>query len=185
MRPQARHGSAAVPGHVRARRPVRRLPCLCVRRHRRPAARRLRPCRLPSAGRLRAARIPGHRRRTSPNPVPSAYRRTTAPHRPSAAARCPHPHRTAAPRSPARHAAGDPPPAEPLPQWTPTRLNTRHLSALRLSELLLTDRSTAQNGIAPVVSNGFVLSMPTIFERFLATGPRVMPVVQSFRGHDI
>lgn len=57
-----------------------------------------------------------------------------------------------------------------LPPWTPTRLNARHIPALRLAEQVLTDRSLSPDYEAtapPLVTNGFLLDLSTVFERFL------------------
>ena len=60
------------------------------------------------------------------------------------------------------------PPGAPLPRWTPNRLNSRYTPALRLAELLLTDRSLdPDDGQLPTTADGFVLDMPAVFERFL------------------
>jgi 5-methylcytosine-specific restriction enzyme subunit McrC len=60
-------------------------------------------------------------------------------------------------------------PGAPLPTWSQTRLNARYVPALRLAELVLTDRSLTPQGAASVVSDGFVLDLPGVFENFLAT----------------
>jgi 5-methylcytosine-specific restriction enzyme subunit McrC len=62
-----------------------------------------------------------------------------------------------------------PRPGEPLPGWTPNRLNSRYVPALRLAELLLSGRSVRLEGGEPVTADGFVLDMPTVFERFLTS----------------
>nr|WSY51649.1 McrC family protein [Streptomyces sp. NBC_00886] len=59
------------------------------------------------------------------------------------------------------------PPGAPLPRWTPNRLNSRYAPALRLAELLLSDRSLRPTGQLPTTADGFVLDMPAVFERFL------------------
>ncbi|MFG2778333.1 McrC family protein [Streptomyces prunicolor] len=60
------------------------------------------------------------------------------------------------------------PPGTPLPRWTPNRLNSRYAPALRLAELLLSDRSlNPEGGQLPTTADGFVLDMPAVFERFL------------------
>ncbi|MFF3373315.1 McrC family protein [Streptomyces sp. NPDC002680] len=72
-----------------------------------------------------------------------------------------------------RHLAGRLPevtplrPGPPLPTWTPTRLNSRYEPALRLAELILTDRGITPHGTAPVTTDGFVLDLARVFERFL------------------
>ncbi|MDX2606126.1 restriction endonuclease [Streptomyces caniscabiei] len=58
-------------------------------------------------------------------------------------------------------------PGAPLPRWTPTRLNARYAPALRLAELLLSHRSVQPEGGAPLPTDGFLLDMPAVFERFL------------------
>lgn len=58
-------------------------------------------------------------------------------------------------------------PGAPLPDWTPTRLNSRYAPALRLAELLLAHRSAQPEGDSPLPTDGFLLDMPAVFERFL------------------
>ncbi|MBZ3903914.1 restriction endonuclease [Streptomyces scabiei] len=58
-------------------------------------------------------------------------------------------------------------PGAPLPGWTPTRLNSRYAPALRLAELLLSHRSAQPEGGTPLPTDGFLLDMPAVFERFL------------------
>lgn len=58
-------------------------------------------------------------------------------------------------------------PGEPLPHWTPNRLNFRYVPALRLAELLLSSRSIQPEDGLPVNADGFVLDMPVVFERFV------------------
>lgn len=58
-------------------------------------------------------------------------------------------------------------PGTPLPTWTPTRLNSRYAPVLRLAELILTDRSLTPHGPTPVTTDGFVLDLARVFERFL------------------
>ncbi|MFC8230331.1 McrC family protein [Streptomyces sp. NPDC057287] len=65
------------------------------------------------------------------------------------------------------HGVRRPHPGEPLPTWTPTRLNARYVQALRLAELLLSGRSIRQEGGAPVPADGFLLDLPKVFERFV------------------
>ncbi|MET7574222.1 restriction endonuclease [Streptomyces sp. NPDC005492] len=60
-----------------------------------------------------------------------------------------------------------PPPGAPLPHWTQNRLNSRYAPALRIAELLLSDRSVDPDGQLPTTADGFVLAMPAVFERFL------------------
>jgi 5-methylcytosine-specific restriction enzyme subunit McrC len=57
------------------------------------------------------------------------------------------------------------------PAWEPSRLNQRYIIALRLAELVLAGTST-EAGIGGVVSNGFLLDMPGIFEKFLSVALR-------------
>lgn len=72
-----------------------------------------------------------------------------------------------------RHLAGHltgvtpPLPGAAPPTWTSNRLNSRYTPALRLAELVLADRTLAARGAAPVVSDGFALHLPTVFETFL------------------
>ena len=58
-------------------------------------------------------------------------------------------------------------PRDPLPTWTPTRLNARYLPALRLCELLLADRTLRPEGTMGTRNEGFLLDMPRVFEKFL------------------
>lgn len=58
-------------------------------------------------------------------------------------------------------------PGAQLPTWTPTRLNSRYALALRLAELLLSHRSAQPEGGSPLATDGFLLDMPAVFERFL------------------
>ncbi len=58
-------------------------------------------------------------------------------------------------------------PGTPLPAWSPTRLNSRYAPVLRLAELILTDRTLTPHGPTPVTTDGFVLDLATVFERFL------------------
>lgn len=60
---------------------------------------------------------------------------------------------------------------EPTPRWQPSRLNARYLIALRLSELMLAG-SSVEAGVGAVVSNGFLLDMPRVFEDFLSVALR-------------
>jgi 5-methylcytosine-specific restriction enzyme subunit McrC len=55
---------------------------------------------------------------------------------------------------------------EPAPQWRPSRLNARYHIALRLAELVLAG-SSVDAGVGRVVSNGFLVDMPRVFEDFL------------------
>jgi 5-methylcytosine-specific restriction enzyme subunit McrC len=56
---------------------------------------------------------------------------------------------------------------EPLPRWTPTRLNSRYHSALRLSELILRHLSARTGGNGPDIAS-FVVPMWKVFEDFVA-----------------
>lgn len=59
----------------------------------------------------------------------------------------------------------------PLPPWTPTRLNARYTPALRLAEMVLTDRSLSpgydDTPVRPLIADGFLLDLSTVFEHFL------------------
>lgn len=57
-------------------------------------------------------------------------------------------------------------PGRPLPKWTPTRLNQRYHTAVRLAEIVLRGASFEQ---APgrVVANGFLFDMAKVFEDFV------------------
>src|SRR5439155_12340146 len=57
-------------------------------------------------------------------------------------------------------------PGEPAPRWRPSRLNARYHIALRLAELVLAG-SSVDAGVGRVVSNGFLVDMPRVFEDFL------------------
>ncbi|WP_307835353.1 McrC family protein [Streptomyces adelaidensis] len=59
-------------------------------------------------------------------------------------------------------------PGAPLPTWTPSRLNSRYTRALQLAELLLSGRSIQAEGGTSFPTDGFLLDMPKVFERFLA-----------------
>ncbi|MEU3431518.1 McrC family protein [Streptomyces gardneri] len=65
------------------------------------------------------------------------------------------------------HGVRRPHPGEPHPSWTPTRLNSRYAPVLRLAELLLSGRSIRPEGGAPTLSDGFLLDLPRVFERFV------------------
>jgi 5-methylcytosine-specific restriction enzyme subunit McrC len=62
-------------------------------------------------------------------------------------------------------------PGEPTPDWRPSRLNARYVIALLLAELVLAG-SSIEAGVGGVVSNGFLLDMPRIFEDFLSVALR-------------
>nr|WP_062341296.1 hypothetical protein [Herbidospora sakaeratensis] len=55
----------------------------------------------------------------------------------------------------------------PLPRWTPSRLNTRYITALKLAELILSGASLRQQGLRAVHMNGFLLNLAQVFEDFL------------------
>jgi 5-methylcytosine-specific restriction enzyme subunit McrC len=55
---------------------------------------------------------------------------------------------------------------QPLPQWSPTRLNARYHTALRLAEVVLRGTSVEHAAGATAV-NGFMLDMPRLFEDFV------------------
>ncbi len=59
-------------------------------------------------------------------------------------------------------------PGQRRPYWTPNRLNARYVPALRLAERIL-DSSSFEFGRGSVTATGFLVSMPNIFENFLAT----------------
>jgi 5-methylcytosine-specific restriction enzyme subunit McrC len=73
---------------------------------------------------------------------------------------------------------------EPLPTWTPTRLNARYTQALRLAELLLAGRSLQPERGAPVRTDGFLLDMPRVFERFLTLALRAALTRHGIRCED-
>jgi 5-methylcytosine-specific restriction enzyme subunit McrC len=60
---------------------------------------------------------------------------------------------------------------EPVPAWTPSRINARLQTALRLAELVLAGRSVDAHP-GPVHSNGFLLDLAVVFERFLTVALR-------------
>jgi 5-methylcytosine-specific restriction enzyme subunit McrC len=60
---------------------------------------------------------------------------------------------------------------EPLPDWQPTRLNTRYHTALRLAGLVLRFTSP-EHGRGDVQANGFLLDMPGLFEDFITVALR-------------
>jgi 5-methylcytosine-specific restriction enzyme subunit McrC len=57
---------------------------------------------------------------------------------------------------------------DPVPVWTPSRLNARYHVALRLAELILRATSV-EHSVGRVAVNGFVLDMPLLFENFVTT----------------
>ena len=66
---------------------------------------------------------------------------------------------------------GSIPRGDPVPAWTPTRLNARYHTALRLAELVL--RATSVEHEAGLVAvNGFLLDMPKLFEDFVTVALR-------------
>jgi 5-methylcytosine-specific restriction enzyme subunit McrC len=54
----------------------------------------------------------------------------------------------------------------PVPAWQPTRLNARYHTALRLASLVL-DATSVEHGTGNIAVNGFLLDMPSLFERFV------------------
>jgi 5-methylcytosine-specific restriction enzyme subunit McrC len=58
------------------------------------------------------------------------------------------------------------PPGQPVPAWTPSRLNARYHTALRLAELVLRGASV-EHAVGGVTVNGFLLDMPRLFEDFV------------------
>ncbi|MGI8519431.1 MAG: McrC family protein [Actinomycetota bacterium] len=58
------------------------------------------------------------------------------------------------------------PPGRPLPRWTPTRLNVRYHTALRLAELILSATSVEQ-AEGQVRVNGFMFNLEKVFEDFV------------------
>jgi 5-methylcytosine-specific restriction enzyme subunit McrC len=61
--------------------------------------------------------------------------------------------------------------AQPRPQWTPTRLNARYHTALRLAQLVL-DATSITGAQGVTLSTGFLLDMPRVFEDFLTAALR-------------
>lgn len=59
----------------------------------------------------------------------------------------------------------------PLPQWRPSRMNTRYHAALRLAELILRNAS-AEAGDGKQQSASFVVDMAKVFEDFVGTALR-------------
>lgn len=57
-------------------------------------------------------------------------------------------------------------PGQRLPHWRPSRLNLRYQPALRLAELILRS-SSFDLGRGAVPDNGFLVSMPVVFEDFV------------------
>lgn len=63
------------------------------------------------------------------------------------------------------------PGGDPVPAWTPSRINARYQVALRLAELILRATSV-EHSVGRVVVNGFLLNMPLLFEEFVTTALR-------------
>ncbi|MEU8583121.1 McrC family protein [Streptomyces abikoensis] len=61
-----------------------------------------------------------------------------------------------------------PVPGAPVPAWTPSRLNARYTSALRLAEIILKGASFEYTEGRPVRVDGLLLNMEKVFEEFLA-----------------
>jgi 5-methylcytosine-specific restriction enzyme subunit McrC len=63
------------------------------------------------------------------------------------------------------------PRGDPIPDWQPTRLNTRYHVALRLAELVL--RATSVEHATGIVAvSGFLLDMPQLFQDFVTVALR-------------
>lgn len=60
-----------------------------------------------------------------------------------------------------------PPPGQPLPAWTPTRLTARLHRLLRLADLVLA-RATVEHTVGQVQTAGFVVPMERLFEDLVA-----------------
>ncbi|GAB3949796.1 McrC family protein [Streptomyces sparsus] len=65
---------------------------------------------------------------------------------------------------------------QPLPDWRPTRLNSRYHQALRLSRVVL-DGASAEHGHGDLRVNGFLLDMNRLFEDFVTAA-----LQETFRG---
>jgi 5-methylcytosine-specific restriction enzyme subunit McrC len=63
------------------------------------------------------------------------------------------------------------PRGDPVPAWTPSRLNARYHVALRLAGLILRATSV-EHSAGRVAVNGFLLDMPQLFEDFVTTALR-------------
>ena len=63
------------------------------------------------------------------------------------------------------------PRGSPTPSWEPTRLNARYHAALRLASLVL-DATSVEHETGNVAVNGFLLDMPSLFERFVTVALR-------------
>jgi len=59
-------------------------------------------------------------------------------------------------------------PGAPLPAWTPNRLNTRYLHALRMAELILAEQSPDLRSGSGAQLPGIAIDLETVFEAFLA-----------------
>lgn len=57
-------------------------------------------------------------------------------------------------------------PGQPIPHWTPSRLNARYVPTLRFAELVLAG-SSFDLGLGTVRVNGFMISMHKVFEDFV------------------
>ena len=60
---------------------------------------------------------------------------------------------------------------QPLPHWTPSRLNARYVPALELAELILAGRSFEQRH-GDLLLTGYLFNMATIFEDFVTVALR-------------
>jgi 5-methylcytosine-specific restriction enzyme subunit McrC len=67
-----------------------------------------------------------------------------------------------------------------LPRWTPNRLNARYRRALRLAELILTDRSVHLDAAGRHSTDGFLLDLAPVFESFLTAA-----LSQALRPHRV
>ncbi len=63
------------------------------------------------------------------------------------------------------------PRGSPVPSWEPTRLNARYHAALRLASLVL-DATSVEHATGNIAVNGFLLDMPSLFERFVTVALR-------------
>lgn len=73
------------------------------------------------------------------------------------------------------------PRGDPVPSWTPTRLNVRYHHALRLASLVLAG-TAVEHGAGNVAVNGFLIDMPTLFEKFVRVALREALVAGTSRG---
>jgi 5-methylcytosine-specific restriction enzyme subunit McrC len=69
-----------------------------------------------------------------------------------------------------------------LPEWRPSRINARYVSALRLAEIVLRNQS-AEPGPDGVTVAAFVVSMPQVFEDFVTVALR--EALAGFPGHTV